>query len=419
MPSQAARAAVITTGDELLRGFVADANTRTIARDLRADGIELQRAQTCADDQPAIEAAIRATDEELVVLTGGLGPTHDDRTAAAVAAALDLPLERDPEVVRVVEGRIRDLAAGRGTDPGPLMVGVEKQATLPAGAVALEPAGTAPGFIVEAGGRLNVVLPGPPGEMVHAWRQVRAHPAYRALAGRAAGHVEQVLRTWDIPEARVAGLLEQLGHEDGEGCRVTLCAREGELEVSIRGADARLVEERTDGLARLLGDHVFARDEQPVAARVGRMLAERGLVAGCVESVTGGRVASLMAAVPGASRWFGAGIIAYRTPAKHDLLGIDGALLARHGAVSAECAAALSAAMVATGTVDVAVSVVGYAGPADQHDRHPVGTVFVAVHGPGGRHDVLRRWIPGERAAVQERAAVAALHVLRRHLDGC
>jgi nicotinamide-nucleotide amidase len=418
-----ARAVAIATGDEILRGFVHEANTMVIARGLRDADIDLVAIRVVGDSPDALQRVLEeaaASGVELVVTTGGLGPTHDDRTTELVAGAAGLTTELREDALEFVEARVR--AYGRMRTPeeaATFAPGNRKQATLPVGALMLEPLGTAPGYVVEAqaGAPTFVVLPGPPSEMRHAWRAALASEPVQALAHRAGAANERVLRAWGVPESAASQALAELGHEDSDACRVTLCARDGELELSIRGRDRDAVTRVVDGMRGALGASVFAvDDERSIARIVGERAAELGWAIATAESCTGGMLAAALTDEAGSSAWFAGSVVSYANEVKEQALGVPADVLVTHGAVSEATAAAMAEGVLRTIDADVAISITGIAGPGGGSDEKPVGTVHLAARGPGGLSAARRIRIPGDRATVRRRTVNIALHMLRELL---
>lgn len=418
------RARLLLTGDELLRGFVQDANSGFIAEQLRALGIELDEIRIIGDDLDVIRGALVEARErdriDLVIVSGGLGPTHDDRTSEAVAQAIDVPLRLQDDALEVVEARVR--AFGRMRTPEEVATftpGNHKQATLPAGATWVDPLGTAPGYVLaDASGAAVVVLPGPPSELRHAWSGVRDTPELAAIHERVGARHERLLRLWGVPESRASQVLAATGHVDSLACRVTICARDGELEVAMRGTDPVAVDGLVDALHAELEDSVFAiDDERSVLELVAAQLLAREWHLAVCESCTGGMLGSRLTTAAGASRWFHGGLITYSNEAKRDLAGVSSESLAQHGAVSEQVASEMATgARRALGAAEVGIGITGIAGPGGGSDEKPVGTVHIAISTrEGSAHRRVR--IPGDRDTVRRRSCVIALHELRTLLD--
>ena len=425
MTPSPARAALLITGDELLRGFVQDAHSGFLAGQLRDQHIDLVDVHIVGDDFVKIEAALRRDQGQdpvdLVIISGGLGPTHDDRTTEAVARATGRSLVVDAGALATVEARVR--AYGRMKTPEEAAIfapGNRKQATVPEGAILLDPLGTAPGYVLDGGadGITYVVLPGPPSELRHAWSEARRTAPIVALGARGGAQHERLLRTWGVPESTASHLLDGLDHADDTRSRVTICARDGELELSVRGTDAAAVDDLVGRLDDGLGAAVFARDEEaPVAALVGTLLAARGWTLATAESCTGGLLGGELTAIGGSSSWYHGGFVTYSYAAKVELLGVDLGLLEQVGAVSEPVARAMARGARERLGSDVAVAITGVAGPGGGTPEKPVGTVHFAVAAGGEeRHRLVH--LPGDRATVRRRSVIIALHLVRELLEG-
>ena len=411
-------AAVLVTGQELLLGLVADANTRFLARELDRLGIELRRVSIVGDAQGEIAAGLRElAGHDLVITSGGLGPTHDDRTVEAVAEAADAELVLDEELLVAIAGITAEYARRRGADPALNRDGDRKQALVPRGATVIPPAGTAPGLLLPFGSGSALVLPGPPRELATVWERALELEPITALRERAGTLLRHTLRVYGTGEPAVARAFAAAGGDDG-GTRTTICARALEVEVTIRAEPERraALEALVGGLREQLGDAVFAEDERPLAALALDALRARGLHLAVAESCTAGLVAARLADIPGSSDVLLGGVIAYANEVKRELLGVPDALLAEYGAVSAECAEAMArGARSATGS-EVGISVTGVAGPGGGSERKPVGLVYLHVSAPGlERGQELH--LPGDRAQVREWAAIAALQLIRTALS--
>jgi nicotinamide-nucleotide amidase len=412
------RAAVVVTGSELVRGDRTDLNGPFLAREALALGLEPARISIVGDRPDELDAALReALGADLCLVSGGLGPTHDDRTVETVARLTERPLVVDPELQREIEGVSR-LVADRLRRPyADFEAGVRKQASLPEGAMSLGLAGTAPGLLLEEdGGRVVVVLPGPPGELRRLWQNAVASEPMRRLVARTTPPGRRVLRFYGASESAVARALEEAGG-DGDGVEATICARDFEIHVDLLvdpGAEER-ADVLAERLAAPLGRSLFSRDERPVQELVLALCRSRGLRLATAESSTGGMVAARLTDVPGSSDVFVGGIVAYANEVKRAELGVPADVLERHGAVSPETAAAMALGARERLGVDVAVSVTGIAGPGGGSKEKPVGLVYFHAVGPDGE----RPWeldFPGDRDAIRRRSAVTALHLVRRLL---
>jgi nicotinamide-nucleotide amidase len=322
---------VLLTGSELVRGTIADGTGVFLARELTRLGLEPSRWVVVGDRPEELEAAVReALAADLCVISGGLGPTHDDRTVELLARATGRALRVDERLAREIEDVARRVAARIGRPYGDLATGVRKQASLPDGAVSLGLAGTAPAVLLEHDGRVAVALPGPPGELRRLWPSVLAATPVRAVAARAAAREHRILRFFEIPEAAVAEALSHAGGV-GEGVEVTVCARNFEIEVDLLvrpGGDMRAGALETE-LERRFGEALFTRDDRPVEAVVLELLRAEGLTLASAESCTGGLVGAMVTAIPGSSDAFLGAIVAYADDVKRSALGVRAETLAR------------------------------------------------------------------------------------------
>jgi competence/damage-inducible protein CinA-like protein len=408
------RGVVVVTGSELVRGERTDRNGPFLAGELMRLGIEPARIEIVGDDSAELEAALReGLGADLCAVSGGLGPTHDDRTVELLAAATGRELIVDAELEAEIESISRGVAERLRRPYADFEEGVRKQATLPDGAVVVGIAGTAPALVLESDATVFVVLPGPPSELRRLWpRALETGPA-RAVLTRAREPERRVLRFYGASESAVARALAEAGGE-AEGLTATVCARDFEIHVDLvfepeAGGEA---DRLAAGLRERVGSHLFAEDERPVEELVLEACRERGLSLGTAESSTGGLVAARLTSVPGSSDVFVGGVVAYANDVKRSELDVPEDLLARHGAVSAEVAAAMAAGARARLDADVAVAVTGIAGPGGGTPEKPVGLVYLRAEGPDG--GVARQLnLPGERVAVRGRAAAAALHLVR------
>jgi competence/damage-inducible protein CinA-like protein len=405
------RTNVLITGSELIRGRRRDSNGPFLAEELTRLGLEPSSIRIVGDDASELEPAIReGLEADLLVLSGGLGPTHDDRTVELLALAAGLDAVVVPELEQEIEGVSRRIAERLGRPYAEFEEGVRKQATVPARGRVIGIAGTAPGLVVETGRAVAVVLPGPPPELRRLWGAALEDEAVRAVVARAATPERLVLRVYGVSESAVARVLAEAGGEP-EGVQATICAHAGEIWVELFG--------RADGLAEsfrgALGPSIFAEDDRPVEELVLDLARERGLSLATAESCTGGLVAARLTSVPGASDVFRGGVVSYDDEVKHARLGVGEETLTMHGAVSAETAAEMSVGAREALDADVAVSTTGIAGPGGGTPEKPVGLVYLNASGPD-RELTRELNLPGDREAVRRRATTAALHLLRELL---
>jgi nicotinamide-nucleotide amidase len=379
--------------------------------------VRVERVEVVGDDLGALVAAIRAALDggvDLLCTSGGLGPTHDDLTMEAVAAATGRDLVLDPAALAMVEKRLR----GYRRTPGVWRQVAEKQAMLPAGATLLPPAGTAPGAALEHDGAIVVVLPGPPWELREMWEAVRAEPPLAALLARGGGASERVLRAFAVPESRVLAALRPFDQDAWERLAVGICAKDAELEITVRSAaeDAWAADALEARLGEELGAALYSRDGATVDEVVARRLIAAGETVAVAESCTGGGLGARLTALPGSSAYMLGGVISYSDDVKRGVLGVDPGLLRRHGAVSAPVAERMAAGVRELIGSDWALSITGVAGPGGGTPEKPVGLVYVGLAGADGVATAEHR-LRGDREAIRDRSAALALHALRIALE--
>ena len=411
------RAAIVVTGSELVRGERDDRNGPFLAAEAVRLGLEPERITIVGDRPDDLEQAFRVGfTADLCLVSGGLGPTHDDRTTELVARVAERTLAVDEALERDIESVSRMIADRLGRPYADFTTGVRKQATLPEGALSLGLAGTAPGVVLDADGCVVVVLPGPPRELRRLWpRALETEPVRRVL-DRAPARERTILRFFGTPESAVAEALADAGG-DGDGVEVTICAREFEIHVDLviePGA-----EERASALADLmrerLGRYLFSESDRTIAEIVLDLCRARGLTLATAESCTGGMVAARLTSVPGASDVFLGSVVAYANAVKEGELDVPQDLLDLHGAVSAETAAAMAHGVRSRLGADIGVAITGVAGPDGGTEDKPVGLVFVHAVGPDGE-EARRTELPGDREMIRGRATAASLHLVRRLL---
>ena len=394
-----------------------DENGPFLARELASRGIEPERISVIGDRPEQLERALQeALALDLVVISGGLGPTHDDRTVELLAHAAGRRLRVDPGLEREIEGVVRGLAERFRRPYAEFEAGVRKQATVPEGGISLGLAGTAPGVLLETGSAVAIALPGPPGELQRIWRSALERPELQAVFARARNPAHRILRFFGLPESAVAGVIAEAGGE-AEGLEVTICAHDLEVQVDlvIPPGSERQAERLAAALREAHPRALFAEDEQSIQAIVLALARDRRFTLAVAESCTGGLVGARLTSVPGASEVFVGGVVPYDDRLKGALLGVHAETLGRHGAVSAETATAMAGGVRRALAADIGVSVTGVAGPGGGTPEKPVGLVFIHAETPDASHGVELR-LPGDREAVRRRAAVSALHLLRRLL---
>jgi nicotinamide-nucleotide amidase len=407
----------VVTGSELVRGDRTDLNGPFLAHEALSLGLEPARITIVGDGEEALADALHdGLRADLCITSGGLGPTHDDRTVEMLGRITDRPLAVDGALAAEIETISRTIAERLRRPYAEFEAGVRKQASIPDGARSLGLAGTAPGLVLEHDGCVVVVLPGPPGELRRLWANaVESEPVRRVLAG-ATPPGRRVLRFFGASESAVARALAEAGG-DGDGVEATICARDFEIHVDLvvaPGAEAR-AEELGNRLGGALDRYLFSREEQGVEEIVLGLCRARGLTLATAESCTGGMVASRLTDVPGSSDAFLGGVVAYADAVKRAELGVSAEVLERHGAVSAEAAAAMATGARERLGADVAVSVTGVAGPGGGTPEKPVGLVYFHVAGPDGERAAEFN-LRGDREAIRRRSTVTALHLVRRLL---
>ena len=416
-----ARAGIVVTGTEVLTGRIQDRNGPWIADRLLELGVELAHITICGDRLTDIEAQLRFMADQgvdLIITSGGLGPTADDMTVEVVARFCGRELVLDEEVEEKIANILKKLMAHFDTESfDAVRAANRKQAMIPAGAQVLDPVGTAPGVVVP-GKPTVIVLPGPPRELQPMWRRAVETPAaQQAIAGRTI-YRQETIRMFGLPESGLAETLRgaETSISGFDSLEITTCLRRGEIEMVTRyepdGADAyaqlmKLLRDRH-------GQQLFSEDGSLVDDLVARLLAGRRIAT--AESCTAGMVAARLTDRPGSSDYVAGGVVAYSNEAKAQLLGVDPALIKAHGAVSEPVAEAMAAGALKRFGADTAVSTTGIAGPGGGTPEKPVGTVCFTVMLAGGRTDTRTLRLPGNRSDIRERSTTVAMHLLRRML---
>ena len=424
-----ARAGIVITGTEVLTGIIQDRNGPWLAEQMRSRGVQLAHTMIVADRRDDVRAALEflaAQKMDLIVTSGGLGPTADDLTAEVVAEFAGRPMALDPELESRIHAILERLRARwRGVDEAAFRAGNRKQAMVPDGATVLEPIGTAPGLVVpprDGDGPTVLVLPGPPGELQPMWvNALETEPLRAALAG--AGTYEQrIMRLFGPPESEIALTLREAEAAGVPLSRleITTCLRRGEIEIATvfspdaaedyRAFEAAVVERH--------GAQVFARDGETVDELVATaLLGPPVRTVATAESCTGGLMAGRLTDRAGSSAYALGGVTAYSNEAKVELAGVPAELISSHGAVSPEVASALADGAVERFGADIGIGITGIAGPAGGTPEKPVGTVCLCLAERDGGRVERTVQLPGERALVRERTTTVVMHLLRRLLD--
>jgi nicotinamide-nucleotide amidase len=422
------RAGIVVTGTEVLAGIIPDTNGPWLSERLRGLGVQLAHVLVVGDRRRDLTAALRFLAGEgidLLITTGGLGPTADDLTAEVVADYAQRPLELDTALEARVWSVVERLRSRwPDVDEASLRAGARKQGLVPRGARVLEPVGTAPGLVVPvAGGPLIVVLPGPPGELQPMWSAAVAAPGpLRDLLAEAGTLEQRILRLTGLPESEIARTLREVD-APLDALEITTCLRRGELEIATVFAPAAAADYAAlegEILARH-GARVFSRDGTTVDELVARaLLGPPVRTVAVAESCTGGLMAARLTDRAGSSAYMLGGVVAYSNDAKVALAGVPASLIERFGAVSPEVAAALAAGAAERFGADFGIGITGIAGPGGGTPEKPVGTVClcVAAGSEGGPRSERTVLIPGDRATVRDRTTTYVMHVLRRLLEG-
>jgi len=422
------RAGIVVTGTEVLNGRVSDRNGPWLAERLREVGVDHAYTVIVGDRPEDMRDALRFLAERemnIVLTSGGLGPTADDLTAEVVGSFQGRSMELDEALsARIAEIVKPLLKRWPNIDPQAIELANRKQATIPAGATVLEPVGTAPGLIVppaEAGaaGPTVVVLPGPPRELQPMWEEALKTDAMRSALEGAGVYIQRMMRLFGIPESEIAETLRAAEREGVDLARleITTCLKRGEIEVVTRyEPDAESAYDAFEGLVKARhADTLFSQDGSSVDDQVAALL--RGaLTIATAESCTGGLLAARLTDPPGASEYVKGAIVAYSNDVKVFQAGVSAELIERHGAVSQEVAEALADGARDRLKADVGVGVTGVAGPGGGTPEKPVGLVWLCVVAPDGVRMTRSVNLPGGRGDVRDRATSVAMHLIRRAL---
>jgi nicotinamide-nucleotide amidase len=417
-----ARAGIVVTGTEVLTGRVRDRNGPWLSDRLLELGVELAHITICGDRPEDIDAQLRFLADQgvdLIITSGGLGPTADDMTVEMVARFAGRELILDDELEDKIAAILKPLMARFSHwDFDAVRAANRKQALVPEGAYVIDPVGTAPGVVVP-GQPTVVVLPGPPRELQPMWRTAVETDAVReAIAGRTT-YRQETVRMFGLPESGLADTLRDAeeGIRGFDGLEITTCLRRGEIEMVTRfEPDASSV---YDELLVLLREHhgreIFSEDGSRIDDQVAQLLAGRRL--GTAESCTAGLLAARLTERPGSSSYIAGGVVAYANEAKVELLGVDSTLIEQHGAVSEPVADAMADGALQRFGADTAVAITGIAGPDGGTEEKPVGTVCWSVKLATGAGITRTVRLPGDRADIRDRSTTVAMHMLRRALS--
>jgi competence/damage-inducible protein CinA-like protein len=406
------KAEIISIGTEILLGEIVDTNSAYIAARLPALGIDLYYQHTVGDNLGRLSGTIREAWErnDLVITTGGLGPTEDDLTREAIAAVLQEEPRVDPELEAALRARF---AQRQGNMPERNI----KQAWLvPSGRSISNPRGTAPGWWVEREGKIIIAMPGPPAEMTRMWEEEVAPELARRNPGTVL--VTRTLKTAGIGEGNldemISSLLKSINPSIGvyaraDGVHVRLGAK-----ASTKAEAKALIEPVEGQLRQILDPAIWGVDDDTLEKAVGHMMADRGLTLAAMESCTGGLFSDTITNVPGSSRYFRGGIVSYATEIK-EAMGVDRTVIATYGVYSPETAIAMAGAVRERLGADIGIGITGVAGP-DPQEGVPVGQVYVGLVDQTGQPESTGFLFNQGREAIKRRAVTQALALIRRHL---
>jgi nicotinamide-nucleotide amidase len=413
------RAGILITGTEVLSGIISDRNGPWLSERLREHGIDTAEIVIVGDRPEDMLNALRFMAElDLVVTSGGLGPTADDMTAEVVAGFTGRPLALDEaleeRIWRILE-RLR--SRWRNLDEDAIRASNRKQALVPDGATVLEPVGTAPGLVVP-GPPTVLVLPGPPRELQPMWETALKTPLMAELLSRAGTYEQRIMRLFGIPESEIARSLREI-EADGipiEQLEITTCLRRGEIEIAtvFEPPSSAVYDQFEAAIRERHADTLFSEDGSTVDDQVIGLLAGRTVAV--AESCTGGLMSARLTERAGSSEYMLGGAVVYSNEAKTALAGVPASLIEAHGAVSPEVAAALADGARAVFGAEIGIGITGIAGPGGGSEEKPVGTVCLSVALEGERWDrtVL---LPGDRQTIRERTTTVVMHGMRRLLN--
>lgn len=413
-------AEILAAGTEMLTPFRVDTNSLYLTGELNAIGIELMRKSVVGDrlDDLVTTIANACFRTDVVIVTGGLGPTADDLTREAAAAALNLKLTEDPLILDGLRQRFAKRSSGAMPENN------RRQAQVIEGAVVLpNPNGSAPGLWIDRGDKVLILLPGPPREMrpmfeAHVGPRLaartgarRVHRRVIKIAGQAESRIDEIAAPIYLPFANAAVPIE-----------TSILAHPGQVELHLSAAGddpaaiSTVLAAAVESLTSAIGESVFSTDGRAIEVVVGEALTARALTIGVAESCTGGLVAGRLTDVPGSSAYVRGGVVAYSNDVKTGALTVPPSTIAEHGAVSEATALAMADGVRRAVGADIGVSVTGIAGPDGGTPEKPVGTVWFAVCGPGDFQETLKRVVPGDRQLIRSWAVMVALDMVRRAL---
>jgi nicotinamide-nucleotide amidase len=400
--------AILTIGDELLNGDLADTNTAAIASRLMDNSLPVREAATIGDREEDITAALQrlAATHDVVIITGGLGPTEDDRTAKAAARAFERPLSLNDRALR----QIREHFISRQREMHPRN---EKQALLPGRSLLISNSnGTAPGFHLQSNRTDLYFLPGVPLEML-AMLDAYVIPSLLERYPMPPQQCQQVVTVFGLAEPEVESRICRHGLPEGVELAFNVGFPMVQVKLRARGDHAQKLVDRAElAVRKVLGKHVVGIGSETLAGNTARLLATARITLALAESCTGGLIAKLLTDQPGSSAFLERSVVSYANSAKLNGLNVPGEVLARHGAVSAECAEAMARGVRSAARTDIGLAVTGIAGPSGGTADKPVGTVYLAMISARGKQ-VERFHFFGSRDQIRLRSACTALDWLR------
>lgn len=418
------RAGIVVTGTEVITGTIQDRNGPWISKELAGRGVEVSHILIVGDRPSDLEHALAflgSDGMDLIVTSGGLGPTADDLTAEIVGKYAGREMVLDDEMEEKIAKILANFARRLNFDPEAVREANRKQAVVPEGSSLIDPAGTAPGLVVPVDdGPVVIVMPGPPRELHAMWPKALETDLVKAVIDRAEPYAGVMLRLFGIPESEIAKTLREIEEEgvDLGRLEITTCLRKGELEVEVRhrpGAEDAL-SELVAGIDKRHGPFLFSRDGETIDSQLAGLLEGRSIAT--AESCTGGLLAARLTEREGASSYVRGGAVAYSNESKTELLGVPEELIAEHGAVAPEIAEAMADGAIARFEAEIGVGITGIAGPGGGTEEKPVGYVCVCVKNRDGEKLARDPVLPGTRADVRERSALLAMHLTRRLLLG-
>lgn len=412
-PGAAPRYELLTLGDELLLGLTANGHLTWIGAELGRRGVQLARNVTISDEAETIAVQFRESwaKSDVIITTGGLGPTCDDRTRDVLAQALGQKLVFDPAIERAITERFAKF------NRVPTANNLKQAYKFERGEVLPNANGTAPGLWVEQDGKVLVMLPGPPNELRPMFtEQVIPRLAARRLLAETEAYIQ--IRSAGVGESALETMFQPL-FDKHPGLGIAFCAHLGQVDCRVSSPDGKypmtVLRTLADECAALLGDDFVGFGHDSMVKVVADQLRAQGRTLAVAESCTGGLLANSFTDVCGASKFFQGGIVSYSNDSKMLLLDCPECLLSQHGAVSAECAVAMATGVAEQLGADYGVAITGFAGPTGGVGDNPIGTIYIGLHAPGGDWSKKLTY-PGPRCAVKERAVTTAIDWLRREV---